>query len=441
MPYRTIPGTNSAYFLIAVDESGVERTGDPDSPDRPISDKLIDALRHEHFTDVFFWSHGWKGDVTGAFDQYDRWIGAFAARADDAAEMAARRPGYRAAHVGFHWPSQAWGNEELIAGNSFAPGAGAQLAALIESYAVLLGDSPPVRAALTKLFDELRTHAGASELTQTMVQAYRDLNDALELGSDGPAGDGSADRPAFDPHQVLSVSDNAAFGIGELGQRLLAPLRQLTFWTMKKRAKTVGEEGLHPLLANIQRAAPAVRIHLIGHSFGCIVMSSAIAGKGVAPLPRPIDSCVLLQGATSLWAFSTANPFQGNVAGYFSRIVGDRLVAGPLVTTQSRHDYALGKIYPWAAGLSNQVSFNPPGAAPQFGAIGTHGICGLSDTRSQSMNDLSTPYQLEPGVIYNVDASHYVCKLDGASGAHSDIDGPEVAHLIWQAALPGKSAA
>jgi len=440
MPYRTIPGTDTSYFMLAVDEDGDERTGDPDALGGRISEMLIDFLRRENVTDLFVWSHGWKGDVTAAFDQYDRWIGAFAAAAGDVAEMSARRPGFRAVHLAFHWPSQAWGNEELVAGNSFAPGAGAQVAELTESYAAVLGDAPAVRDALTRLFDELRTHAAASELTEPMVNAYLALNDALQLGENGAAGDGAADRLAFDPIQALCGADNEAFGIGDLGGRLLAPLRQLTFWTMKKRAKTVGERGLHPLLATMMHTAPDLRIQLVGHSFGCIVVASAIAGSNGARLPRPIDSCVLLQGATSLWAFSLDNPFQRNVAGVFNRIVAGRLVAGPLVATQSRHDYALGKIYPWAAGLSNQVSFNLLPTPPQFGAIGTHGICGLSNVRAQPMLDASTPYQLQPGGIYNVDASRYVCKLDGASGAHSDIGGPEVAHLIWQAALPERIA-
>ena len=45
---------------------------------------------------------------------------------------------------------------------------------------------------------------------------------------------------------------------------------------MKKRAKDVGERGLHPLLRAMQQASPAVRIHLMGHSFGCIVASAPL---------------------------------------------------------------------------------------------------------------------------------------------------------------------
>jgi len=44
-------------------------------------------------------------------------------------------------------------------------------------------------------------------------------------------------------------------------------------------------------------------------------------------------------------------------------------------------------------------------------------------------------YQFAKGRVYNLDASTYIAKKEGASGAHSDIAGPEVAHTIWEAAF------
>ncbi|WP_198084415.1 hypothetical protein [Variovorax sp. E3] len=49
---------------------------------------------------------------------------------------------------------------------------------------------------------------------------------------------------------------------------------------------------------------------------------------------------------------------------------------------------------------------------------------------------MSEMYNLRPAVIYNIEASQFISKIDGVSGAHNDIGGPEIAHLIWQAALP-----
>lgn len=434
MPYRQIPGTTDGYYLVAVNDKGAENVADPDAAGGAISDHLIRALVRDRITDVFVWSHGWKGDVKEAFDQYDRWLAAFSACQIDRKEMLERRPDFKELHLGFHWPSLAWGDESMVSGNSFSAGAGADLESLVAFYAKELEDTPDVRAALRQLFDELRHHFAEPALTENAKSAYLALDQALALGSDGAPGEGSADRPRFDPDQaIVDELANAEFGLGGLGSTLLAPLRQLTFWTMKKRARTVGEHGLHPLLARMQNAAPGLRLHLMGHSFGCIVVSSAVLGPSNGDqLPRPIDSVVLVQGATSLWAYAATNPFQHKVAGYFNGIVADKLVAGPLVATQSRFDYALGKIYPWAAGVANQISFGQP----QFGALGIHGFCGLQGAQSLTMHAGSDAYELLPGGLYNVDGSEYICRLDGLSGAHSDIAGPEVAHLIWQAALP-----
>ena len=44
------------------------------------------------------------------------------------------------------------------------------------------------------------------------------------------------------------------------------------------------------------------------------------------------------------------------------------------------------------------------------------------------------------GKVYNLESSQYIRHGDGASGAHSDITGPEVAHAIWEAAFASVGA-
>ena len=53
----------------------------------------------------------------------------------------------------------------------------------------------------------------------------------------------------------------------------------------------MGERAVHPLLVNLQTQAPQARCHLMGHSFGCIVMTAAITGplanrRIIDPSPR-----------------------------------------------------------------------------------------------------------------------------------------------------------
>lgn len=432
MPKRDIPGVQASYYLLSVDEDARE-VPDPQLEGAKTSDAVIAAVKASATTDVFIWSHGWKGDAPGACEQYDKWVGAFARLPGHREAMLEARPGFKDLHVGFHWPSLAWGDEKAVAGDSFAAGA-AGVQAMMAQYLQALGNTPAVRAALTQLFDELRTNAGAFALTPKMREAYMALDKALALGTDGAPGAGASDREPFDPDKsVQEAPDGVAFGSGGLGS-LLSPLRQLTFWTMKKRANKVGENYLHGFVARLMTECPGVRMHLMGHSFGCIVMSSTLGGPGAAaPLPRPVASCVLVQGAMSLWAYAPNIPFRNKVAGYFAKVLADGKVSGPIATTVSMHDYAVGKLYPWAAGIAGQVAYDVENL-PQFGAIGAFGICGTPAVK-EPMRAADESYGFQAGRIYNVESSKYIAKIDGASGAHSDIAGPEVAHLIWQAAL------
>lgn len=432
MPKRDLPVVQASYYLLSVDEDARE-VPDPQLPGGKTSDFVIEAVKASAITEVFIWCHGWKGDVAGAYEQYDKWVGAFASLPLDREAMRKARPNFKDLHVGFHWPSLAWSDEKPVSGDSFAAG-GTGVQAMMAKYAQALGDKPGVRVALTQLFDELRTNAAAFALTPKMHEAYMALDEALALGTDGVPGAGASDREPFDPNKAMQDSpDGVSFGSGGLGS-LLSPLRQLTFWTMKKRANQVGENYLHDFVARLMTESSGVRVHLMGHSFGCIVMSSTLGGRGaMASLPRPVASCVLVQGAMSLWSFAPSIPFKDNVAGYFSKVLADGKVSGPIAATVSMHDYAVGKLYPWAAGIAGQYAFAQQNL-PQFGAIGAFGICGTTAAK-ESMRAADESYGFKAGNIYNVEGSKYIFKLDGVSGAHSDIAGPEVAHLIWQAAL------
>ena len=131
-----------------------------------------------------------------------------------------------------------------------------------------------------------------------------------------------------------------SFGIGSsIKNGILAGLRQASFWTMKHRARTVGEQGMHAFLSQLQQNCDP-RIHLMGHSFGCIVVSSILGGPdGTTPLPRPVESAALVQGAFSLWSYADTIPDVGS-PGYFHLVPGT--VSGPIITTQSRNDTAVG---------------------------------------------------------------------------------------------------
>jgi hypothetical protein len=440
MPFRDIPGTQARYALIAFDKKGREVRDDPDGLGGLMSGELLERVRQAPPRRIFLFSHGWKGDVPAAVDQYNRWIKALLDRPRDSGTPAGADD---ALYIGLHWPSLPWGDDELTSG-SFAAGPGVALAELKQRYVDRLGDEPAIRAALDVIFEEARVNAAAMTLSPEVAQAYQDLNGALELGEAGAGGAPGDDREPFDPERSFQLaqaeSGGAGFGGFDLGG-VLSPLRQLSFWTMKKRARTVGESGMHGFVAELQRSCPA-HVHLMGHSFGCIVVSSILGGPdGQGELPRPVDSAVLVQGALSLWAYAPAIAKAGGEPGYFHRLLTRGAVRGPLVTTQSRFDRAVGTFYPMAAGVAGQIDFGPAAAdLPSYGGIGTFGICGVNGVHSGKLLKETEAYDFEAGTVWNLDGSEFIKKGGGASGAHSDIDGPQVAHAIQQAAAAGARA-
>lgn len=450
MPIRRIPDADVDYYLIVFDEEGKERR-EPDGKlmSDIVSQRLTDPAAAA--TDVFLTSHGWKGDVPAAIEQYDAWIGAMLKLEADRAAAQRLRPNFKTLIVGLHWPSLPWGDEEIatdMGGRLLSATDDAQVSfdKQVDAYAARIADFPGARAALRTILTAARNDPSGN-LSPAVCSAYGTLFAELGLASGDASGRPGADQDGFDAAAIIaearasipSAADRA--GPGVLGFRddvrdlMLMPLRQLSFWKMKDRARSFGEFGGHQLISRLQQAAPAAHFHLMGHSFGCIVMSAAVAGvPGSRPLPRPIDLLFLVQGALSLWAYAADVPYQPGTAGYFHRIVNDQLVRGPIVTTRSTRDTAVGHFYPMGAKLKKQLLLADT-KYPKYGGIGSFGIQGIAIAHDLPMQSVQHAYAFKPGDIYNLEASHVVKNGSGASGAHSDIAHPEVAHAFWAAAL------
>jgi hypothetical protein len=131
-------------------------------------------------------------------------------------------------------------------------------------------------------------------------------------------------------------------------------------------------------------------------------------------------------------------PYAPGTAGYFARIVSDGLVKGPIVTTRSSHDKAVGRFYPLGAEIKRQFLLAPQ-EFPKYGGVGTFGLQGVdSGARDQRIQSETFGYGFRGRTVYNLDASSVIAKDEGVSGAHSDIAHPQVAHVQWQAALSGR---
>lgn len=441
MPIRTIQPSGVNYHLICYDADARERDGDPDGV---MSQRVLEAVQREPITDVFLISHGWLGDIKDAIRQYDLWIGAMVAHTKDLERMRQVRPGFRPLLVGVHWPSKPFGEEDVSQSASFAAPGGSDVSpvdALIDDAAASVADTPAARQALQTIIAAAIEDVAPSRMPAEVADAYRALERETQLASGDATADPSSDREPFDPEAMFAAAneESASFEGFALGA-LLMPLRLMSYWKMKDRAAKFGAHGAYPLLCRLQQAAGAnVRFHLVGHSFGCVVMSATLAGPPTNnALVRPLDSVSLLQGAISLWSYTSDIPYAPGQPGHFRRIFSERRVAGPFITTQSEFDTAVGTQYPLASGVARQFSFGPA-ELPKYGALGTFGARGPGlDIVDLDMLPADGDYGFEAGKVYNLNSSQYICTMENrSSGAHNDLAHPEVAHAVWEAARCG----
>jgi hypothetical protein len=431
MPIERLSELNLKYYLIAFDEAGQENQKDPHGTDGLLSQRLLEEVRRKPITGIFLMSHGWKGDVPAAKDQYQSWLTVAAKCQADIDRLSKQYPHFRPLIVGLHWPSLPWGDEELVKGKVDSN-------TLVDRFADRLGISTSARSALQTIVQAADQNSSAVEFPAEIQEAYRQLAGEAHLGGTAAGSLPGPEEETFDAQAFCELvqEEPSEFGMVDPFGWLLSPLCQLSFWRMKARGRRFGERGAHALLKALQTAGPNVRLHLMGHSFGCIVMSAAVAGPpGGSSLLRPVQSLVLVQGAMSLWAYCSSIPSRPTRPGYFSPVIKGEWVAGPIVTTQSCYDRAVGKWYPLGVKAAQQVDYGP--GLPLYGAVGTFGLQGDGlDLVKGEMLPVNASYDFEAGRIYNLKSDAWIRTGGGASGAHSDIAHSEVAHVVWEAALP-----
>src|SRR6185369_7988531 len=156
-------------------------------------------------------------------------------------------------------------------------------------------------------------------------------------------------------HGGAAADEGGAAGLGDLlhgaveGARNL--LNFLTYYKMKNRAGLVGRRGLAPVLAQVAALPNAPRLHLVGHSFGARVVTSAVLGPEGGD-NNHINTLVLLQAAFSHNSF--AEHFDGPRDGFFRAVVASSCVKGPIMITHTANDTAVGIAYALASRVSGQ---------------------------------------------------------------------------------------
>jgi hypothetical protein len=165
-----------------------------------------------------------------------------------------------------------------------------------------------------------------------------------------------------------------ALGIKDFFGGILSAARKVlnftTYYQMKERAGVVGRVGVSQVLKQIRQVAPHIKIHLIGHSFGGRVVTSAADALDGSAATKP-NSMSLLQTAFSHNGF--AEKFDGKRDGFFRGVVKGSKIAGPIIITHSINDTAVGIAYPLASKLSGDDDAGFGDAKDRFGGIGRNG--------------------------------------------------------------------
>jgi hypothetical protein len=426
----------------------------------PARDAFLAEVAAAGVTDLFVFSHGWGASQDSARGLY----GVMFPLLRDAANGL---PGLGTlGFAGIYWPSlwfpptpatppQAAGAQQADGGARVDLSAGtAALSGADIASALRPGFADPAQAdAITQigqLIDDGEGAVGAAEsdaarqerllqiskliksLTPSPDGEFEDAGETALLLSDDPAADYQAAADAFGSTPPAGAQESLGDWFGKAIGGAKDVLRVFSYNTMKARAGTVGRNGVGPLLAALHARSPAVRVHLIGHSFGARLVSFALSGVGT-PAGSPVASLLLIQGAFSHWSFARAqdNPFgsPGALNGYADR------VHGPLVATHTVYDWAVGVWYPKASFLARQDA--AAAVADRWGGMGSDGFQAVKPAEDLTMPAQGgTGYSLAPGTFYRVDAASVINDTAGQtfSGAHSDIKKLPVAQLAAAAA-------
>ena len=155
---------------------------------------------------------------------------------------------------------------------------------------------------------------------------------------------------AIEPPPLARLRTTKAFGVGLHWPSMLSEdtgsflnrLEATSFYTMEKRADTIGHHGLYAIIrmaveANRAGGSP-LRFHFLGHSFGCKVVCAAlqeIADDEIKGVTKALDiSVVLIQAAFENDAMEVSEEYESLPSNIFN---------ARMLVTRSDLDIALQK--------------------------------------------------------------------------------------------------
>lgn len=429
-------GVNMETWLIKFDNDG-----------HCISPKtqaaLLDRLKVEPERPVILFSHGWNNDFDDATALYRDFLREFELH------LTAQHSAFKPLFVGVLWPS-IWLSFDT--GMRIAGPTDTKAAAAEAKYVTELGAALPTSEERQRLYALLDTGVdshGARELALLLAKALRtgsrspeatpedravpEVDGLLSAFQAAPAAQVVAEGEDLQPGGTIDGGSRAAVPMAPEAAGLLGlldprwPLRVASVYQMKDRAGTVGANGVASLLRGLL-GEPAARrpVHLVGHSYGCKVVLSALHHAGD---DARVQTALLLQPAISYLAFARIVPGIGTPGGY-QEIPGR--VERSLVMTYSANDFPLHEVFHLALrrqGDPGDLRAAAAGAGEPpsvYAALGGYGPRDAGETRGQPLP--------AAGVAVDLPRTGRPVAFDGSNKqimGHGDVTTPLTAWLLY----------
>ena len=419
--------------------------------------QLQSHLASAGVTDLIVFAHGWNNDMADARDLYTRLFTEVGGALTKGSVPALA--GRKFAGVVTLWPSKKFTDEELIPGGGAASLNKDELKVVkarlkdLAKDQVRLGKSKPASAATRKkverataLLKNLETDTKAQEQFVKIIRSLMNAKaaetddgtkeffktkdsqvlqnlrkEAMVVAPSRGGGGGAADLGSLDSIGAPGGGGAAGF-FSDLGDSITAGARRLlnftTYYQMKERAGTVGTKGVAPMLAQLRKTTPQLRIHLVGHSFGGRLVTAAAHASTAAARP---NSLTLLQAAYSHNGLS--QKFDGKTDGFFRKVISDGKVRGPILITHTKNDRAVGIAYPLASRINGVKTAALGDENDPYGGIGRNGAQKTPEAVMGELQAAGAPYAFAAGKAFNL-------KADAVITNHSDICKPQVAWAL-----------